>query len=268
VNPLELLFAEPGLEAFDLPSELETFYGGPFGIREPYLVTNFVSTLDGVTAIAAEPRSNRLISGGSEADRFVMGLLRACAGAVLIGSGTLQGSPTSIWTAERAFPPAAAAFAELRRRLGLQPMPELAVLTGSGSIDPGHPALEAGALVLATEAGASRLGDRLPAGADVVVVGEGAVVDPRAAVDHLRARGHVRILSEAGPHVFGSLLAAGLVDEVFLTLSPLLAGRPERGGRLGLVEGRELLPGSSIARKLLSLRRDDSFLFLRYGLRS
>ena len=59
-----------------------------------------------------------MIADGSEADRFVMGLLRACADAVLVGSKTMLASPKGTWRPERVYPPAAEAFAELRRRLG------------------------------------------------------------------------------------------------------------------------------------------------------
>ena len=266
MNQLELLFEAEGLPAFDLPQELETLYGGSFGLASPLLYANFVETLDGVVAIRSEPQSNRLVSGSSDADRFVMGLLRACADVVLLGSGTLCGSPKSVWTAERAYPGAADAFAELRRRLGLAPHPELAVLTASGSLDPGHPALEQGAVVLTTEAGAGRCRSQLPSAVEVVPLGGDATVDLQAAVALLHERGHGSILSEAGPHVFGGLLAAGLVDELFLTVSPLLAGRSEPGVRLGLVEGEELLPERSDPARLLGVRRLGADLFLRYGL--
>jgi len=265
VKPLQLLSEADGLTAFDLPEELESLYGGPFGLDERALYANFVETLDGVVAIRSEPRSNRLVSADSEADRFVMGLLRACADAVLLGSGTLHGSPKSLWTPERAFPPGAELFAELRKRLGLSEQPLLVVLSGAGSLDPAHPALAAGALVLTTEHGAERLDGRLSTSEVVALPGE-TTVDVRAAVSYLDARGLRRILSEAGPHVFGSLLAENLVDEVFLTLSPLLAGRSELGQRLALVEGTELLPEAAVTGELTGLRRHDDHLFLRYRL--
>ncbi len=268
MKPLELLFEAEGLPAFDLPQELETLYGGSFGLEPPLLYANFVETLDGVVAIRSEPLTNRLVSGDSEADRFVMGLLRACADCVLLGSGTLQGSPKSVWTAERAYPDGAHAFAEVRSRLGLPPEPELAVLSASGSLDPAHPALQQGAVVLTTEAGAERCRTQLPSAVEVVPLGGETSVDPQAAVAFLRTRGHRSILSEAGPHVFGALLAAGLVDELFLTVSPLLAGRSELGGRLGLVEGEELLPGRADPARLLGVRLHGAHLFLRYGLSS
>ena len=100
--------------------------------------------------------SSHLIAAGSEPDRFVMGLLRACADAVLVGAGTLRGSPRTRWTAEHAYPPAAPLYAELRRRRGRPPQPTLAVLSGSGRIDPQHPGLGERSLVLTSEQGAAR----------------------------------------------------------------------------------------------------------------
>ena len=263
----EVLAEAEGLPELELPADLRERYGGPLGFEGSRLVANFVSSIDGIVSIPTLPRSNALISGASEADRFVMGLLRAAAGAVLIGSGTLHGSPNALWTAERIYPAAAEAFAELRRRLGLPPAPELVIMTGTGSLNVSHPALEAGAVVLATGAGAERLRGHLPETSTLLELPGGGLVDPPAAVEAVRSRGHSLILSEAGPHVFGSLLAAGLVDELFLTLSPLLAGRSGVASRFGLVEGVDLLPTATVNARLLSLRRDDSQLFLRYELR-
>ena len=268
MNRLELLFEVDGLPRYDLPQELESLYGGPFGIEPPLLYANFVETLDGVVAIRSEPRSNRLVSGGSESDRFVMGLLRACADCVLVGSGTLHGSPSALWTPGRAYPDASESYAELRRRYGLPADPMLAVLTASGNLDPAHPALELGAVVLTTTAGAQRSQRQLPGATEIVVLAGDTAVAPVAAVAALRERGYQSICSEAGPHVFGSLLEAGLVDELFLTVSPLLAGRTELSERLGLVESTELLPERHDQARLLSVRRDSAHLFLRYGLSS
>jgi riboflavin biosynthesis pyrimidine reductase len=99
-------------------------------------------------------------------------------------------------------------------------------------------------------------------------VNEGDWVDLRAALAVLHGRGHSLVLSEAGPTIFGSLLADKLVDELFLTVSPVLAGRLTAGGRLGLVEGVELLPQAHIAGRLMSVGRSESHLFLRYNLQS
>ena len=101
---------------------------------------------------------------------------------------------------------------------------------------------------------------------DVVAVNDGDWVDLRGALAVLRSRGHARVLSEAGPTMFGSLLADRLVDELFLTLSPLVAGRATEP-RLALVEGVELLPDVRVAGSLRSVRRSGAHLLLRYALR-
>jgi len=264
--PLEVLYEADGLPAFDLPDELVRDYGGPFGLAGPRAFANFVSSVDGVTAIPSLPRSNALVAGGSESDRFIMGLLRASADVLVIGSGTMNAAPRSLWTPEQAYPAAGAAFADLRRRLGRPPEVELAILTARGTVDPAHPAFAAGALVFTTDAAAERLTGELPGAATVVSVGPAGEIDLRAVFDVLRSRGHESILSEGGPHVFGSLLEARLVDELFLTVSPLLFGRNAVERRFGLVEGTDLLPGGPVEGRLLGVRRDHSHLFLRYEL--
>ena len=154
-------------------------YGGTLGFEEPRVFANFVSTIDGVVAIPSLPSSNKLIAGGSAADRFVMGLLRACADVLVIGSGTLAASPRSVWTPEQAYPPAAAAFAELRRAA----RPAAAArgrghLRRAGASTPTHPAFAAGAIVLTTDAGAARLAGQLP----------GRARSSRSATDRRRRR--------------------------------------------------------------------------------
>ena len=267
IEPLELLHEEPGLPDFDLPPELRALYTGTLGFDRPSLFVNFVSTIDGVVSIPATPRSNRMIGDDSDPDRFVMALLRACADVVLISSGTLNGSPQGLWNATDAYPPAAAGIAELRRRLGLPPEPAFAVLTASGAIDPQHRALEAGALILTTQRGADVLAGQLREGVEVAALPGEDKVDLAAAVAFLHARDLKAILSEAGPTMLGAMLAVGLADELFLTVSPLLAGRSGSDVRLGLVEGINLLPDTRVAGSLLGVRRHGAHLFLRYGLR-
>ena len=155
------------------------------------------------------------------------------ADVVVVGSGTLRASPTAAWTAAAAFPALGDAFAELRRALGLPPEPGFAVIA------------------------------RTPLPRELrrepIVLDRGL----EAALAELRARGYRRILSEGGPTLFGSLLDAGLLDDLFLTLSPVLAG-----AGLSLVEGVGLLPGRRVAGSLVGVRRDDSHLFLRYAFAS
>lgn len=264
LEPLDVIYEAEDLPAFPLPPELGALYGGTLGFEEPRLFSNFVSTIDGVVSIPSLPRSVQMIGSASTADRFLMALLRSTANALLIGASTFRASREARWTAEGMYPPAAPAFAELRRRLGYGGPPELAVMTAGGELEPTHPALEAGALVLTTDRGAARLRGRLPNASAVQSLG--ATSDPRAAVDLLRARGHRLILSEGGPTLHGALVASGLVDELFLTLSPILAGQSVGSERLALVEGAELLPHSPVGGRLLGVRRDGAHLFLRYEL--
>ena len=264
LTPLELLAERPDLSELDLPAELRRLYGGGLGFPGPRVFANFVETIDGVVAMPDVPRANALISGESEADRFVMGLLRACADAVVIGSGTMLGSPKGTWRPDRVYPPAAAAFADLRGRLGKPERPLVAILTAGGSFDPTHPVLDQGALVLTTESAAPDIRASVPPAAEVVAVNEGDWVDVGAAVACLRDRGHELILSEGGPTLFTSLVAAGAVEELFVTVSPLLAGRAT-ARRLSLADGAELLPDARVGGELLSIRRHGDHLFLRYG---
>jgi riboflavin biosynthesis pyrimidine reductase len=257
---IELLWEEAGLPDRPLPETLRDLYGGRFGFEGPRLYTNFVETIDGVVAIPELEKSNALIADESDDDRFVMGLLRASADVVIVGAGTLLASPKGTWQPEKVYPRAAEGFAALRERWGMPERPAVAVVSTGASLDPSHPVLQ-DAVLLTTAAGADALVDVLP---DVVAVNDGDWVDLRAAVAVLRGRGHGRVLSEAGPHLFGSLLADALVDELFLTLSPVLAGRVIDARRFALVEGAELLPDVRRAPRLASVRRGANHLFLRY----
>jgi riboflavin biosynthesis pyrimidine reductase len=263
VTPLERLYEADGLPTGDVPAELERLYDGSLALEEPRLFANFVATLDGVVAIPSVPESNAVVAGGSRADHFVMGLLRALADVVLIGSGVLRASPEGTWLPEKVYPAAADAFAELRKQRGRPERPEVAVLTGRGSVDPDHPLFASGAVVLTSERGSGHL-EGLPAASTVLALGNDVELAPEAIVGALHDRGHRLILAEAGPHAFGSLVEGGVVDELFLTVSPLLAGDAGPDSRLRLVEAADLLP--PVGLRLLSLRRHEEHLFARYEL--
>jgi len=240
IEPFTVLAEDDDLPRWNVPAEIERLYGR-LGLADECVVANFVESLDGIVAIPGLPRSHAVVSDDSEADRFVLALLRACADIVLVGAGTLAASPKGTWRVDTAYPEAAEAFTELRTARGLPEQPRVAVVTSGRSFTPSHPVLE------------------------VVPVNEGASVDLRAAFAALRERGHGVIVSEAGPTLFGQLVAAELVDELFLTVSPLLAGRA-LAPRLGLVDGIELLPDRRVTGRLQSVRANESHLFLRYAL--
>jgi riboflavin biosynthesis pyrimidine reductase len=249
-----------------VPPDVERVYGR-IGFARRALYANFVSSLDGAVTLGDVQSAGSIISGRNTWDRFLMGLLRACADAVLLGAGTLRATPGHQWTAEHIFPDLAAEFARLRADLGRKPRPRLVLVTASGDIDASHTAVVAGATVVTTAAGARKIDGRLPGSCDVVEIGASGHVDMTAALAAMRERGYDVILTEGGPHVTGELVDAGLLDELFLTLSPLVAGRAGEP-RLGFVAGEEFLPQRHVTSRLLSARRQADFLFLRYSLRA
>jgi riboflavin biosynthesis pyrimidine reductase len=247
-----------------MPADLEKVYGG-IGFAGRVLFSNFVSSLDGVVNLGSSVSAGSLISGRNQADRFLMGLLRACADAVLLGAGTLRATPGHQWTAEHIFPAAAKSFERLRSDLGRKPTPRLVLFTASGNLEISHPAVVAGATIVTTATGAAVLRPRLPASCDLLESGDKAV-DLGDAIAELRLRGYNVLLTEGGPHLMGELIRSELLDEAFLTVSPVIAGRNVEP-RLGMVAGAEFLPSQQLWTRLASARRQGDFLFLRYELR-
>ena len=212
----------------------------------PFVFVSMICTVDGRAA-----RDGRSATLGGEADLEQLLELRAVADAVLIGTGTLraEGYDRLVKRAERRERRVAAGLAEdppaviLSRRFdvpweaGLFQAPEQPVL-----------------VYTSTEAGEP---PDLPAPVEVVRLEVPGLTE--MLVD-LRARGVRALLSEGGPTMHGSLLAAGLVDELFLTITPLITGDEDEpnivaGGRLPEAVGLELA----------SVDRAGSELFLRYG---
>src|SRR2546429_7326224 len=152
------LYEAPNLSEGLLPPQLAELYDGGLAIPEGGVYANFVSSIDGIVALeAGTAPSGGIISGRNEADRFVMGLLRAFAEAVLVGAGTVRAEGgKALWTPEYIFPAAAKAFADLRPALQREETPRLGVVCGSDAFDPSQAALGVGALVLATTAPAKR----------------------------------------------------------------------------------------------------------------
>jgi riboflavin biosynthesis pyrimidine reductase len=263
MKPFEVLYEAADLPAYKLPADLHHLYGG-LGFAKRVVYSNFVASLDGVVTLGAKPFAGSTISAKYPADRFLMGLLRACADAVLIGAGTLRATPGHLWTPAHVYPEMATEFLALRSALGRSTEPLLVVVTASGKLDASHPALIKGAIVMTTTDGARAIGNRLPKTCEVVAPGKR--LDLGEVLAELRSRGLEVILTEGGPHVVGQLIEGRLLDEAFLTVSPVVAGR-KADKRLGMVEGVELLPSHGAWSSLSSVRRHGDYLFLRYQVR-
>lgn len=257
-----------------MPAALSRRYGGelvvPLRKDRPTIVANFVSTLDGVVAFDTDGRSGGgEISGFHEPDRFVMGLLRALSDVVVVGAGTVRAAPDHTWTAGHVHPISAGEFGAWRNDIGLASSPMTIVLTNRGDVPRDHPGLRSSAVpvtILTTEAGAGivrRLGFgpnvaiRTPATADRV-----QPFDILAAAAELGGR---LILCEGGPHILGQFAKAKILDELFLTLAPQLAGRATHRPRLGLIEGTAFDAADAPWAHLRSVHTSGDHLFLRYG---
>src|SRR5438309_6748790 len=128
--PLETLYdvsrgSDPSLplgQSLPLPPELTTLYGRlafPLRSDRPFVMGNFVTTLDGVVSLGVPGQAGGgEISGFNQHDRMVMGLLRSAADAVIVGAGTLRSVPDHFWTAQYIYPPLARAYQTLRTSLG------------------------------------------------------------------------------------------------------------------------------------------------------
>ncbi|MFI9011789.1 pyrimidine reductase family protein [Actinosynnema sp. NPDC053489] len=229
--------------------ELERLYDYPAGLDRPWVQVNFVSSLDGAVSVAG--RSEGL---GNDADRRVFMLGRDLCDVVLVGAGTaLVEGYHGVKAGE--------VRASRRARLGLAPVPPIAVVTGRCSIEPTSTLLTSTAvppIVLTTRAAPRERRDALAAaGADVVVAGEETVAMDLA-LRALDERGLRRVDCEGGPRVFGALIDADLVDVLCVTYSPLLAGGD--AGRIAVGP----LPPSPRSLELESVLHHDSALLLRY----
>lgn len=237
--------AGPDTGAAELLREVRA--GERAGAERPFVFVNMIVTLDGRAAL--DGRTSAL---GDAADLELLLELRAMADAVLIGTGTLraEGYDRLVRSPVRRARRKAAGLAEdplavvLSRTLdlpwkaGLFQAREQPVLAYTVDTAPEPP--------------------DVPAPVDVVRLPQAT---PEAALADLRRRGVRALLCEGGPTLHGALLAAGLVDELFLTLAPLATGE-ETAPRI--VEGGSL-PAPLRFKPRWVVRSGDE-LFLRYGL--
>ena len=223
----------------------------PQGDR-PWVMANMVASTDGATAVAG-------VSGalGGAGDRMVFTALRTIADVILVAAGTANAEcygpartdpVRTAWRAERGRPPVA----------------PIAVMTGSLSVDPRLPLFAGGPeghdgprpLVLTGRGAPPDRRRALHEVAEVIDLGDDRV-DLSAALQELRRRGAEIVLVEGGPALLGQMATADLIDELCLTVSPVLAGG----------DSRRVLHGAEAGIRRLDLDRileQDDELYLRY----
>jgi riboflavin biosynthesis pyrimidine reductase len=236
------------------------------------VISNFVTTLDGVVSLQAQGHAGGAdISGFSVQDRMVMGLLRAIADVVMVGSGTLDADPQHLWTPDGICPELTDDYQRLRKALRKCVTPLNVIVSGSGQIDLRLPVFTSDrvqALVITTTAGANHMCKRkAPRSVEIRAIRSCRGTIPASSI--LDAVGRMnagnRILIEGGPRLLGEFYARRLVDEQFLTLAPQIAGRADGDGRLSLVMGQTFAPRSARWGTLTDVRRGSNHLFLRYA---
>ncbi|MFF0741579.1 pyrimidine reductase family protein [Streptomyces sp. NPDC004111] len=229
--------------------ELAEAYAYPAG-AEVWLRANMVSSLDG--AAQHDGRSQPI---SSDTDMRVFGTLRALADVVVVGAETVR---------LEGYRPARAraAFAERRAAAGQGPAPAIAVVSASLDLDFSLPLFARPLVPTLVLTGATAPLDRIraarEAGAEVLVAGDGARVEMNQAVRALAERGLTRQLTEGGPRLLAQFIADGALDELCLTVSPVLtAGRAQR-----IADG----PGLAVPDRfrLASVLEEAGFLFTQY----
>ncbi|MBT2508715.1 pyrimidine reductase family protein [Streptomyces sp. ISL-98] len=215
-----------------------------------WLRANMVSSLDG--AAQHEGRSQPI---SSDTDMRIFGTLRGLADVVIVGAETVR---------LEGYRPARAreAFAERRAAAGQGPAPAIAVVSAGLNLDFSLPLFTSPLVPTLVLTGAAAPVDRIraarEAGAEVVIAGEGAAVEPPRAVEALAERGLTRLLTEGGPRLLAQFIVADVLDELCLTVSPMLtAGRAQR-----IADG----PGLPVPERfaLASVLEEAGFLFTQY----
>lgn len=274
-----LLDREPQRGQRLLPQSLLELYDGdlqfPAGpVERPYVIANFVSTLDGAASFKLPGQSSgATISGSDAGDRFIMGLLRASVDAVMVGANTIHDtSPAGLWIPPETFPDAKDLYRDYRLNLlHKRGYPLVVVVSGSGRLDLDRAAFQVPdvhMLIVTTATGERELAARgvrnLPSVKVSGLAGIGAI-DPAAILQLLSSQFGIRqLLHEGGPTLFGEFLAMQAVDEFFMTLAPQIAGRLPHTIRPGLVQGVEFPPESAPWFDLLTVKQSAAYLYLRY----
>lgn len=222
----------------------------------PYALLNMISTADGRATLKG--RSGAL---GSQADKEIFHGLRTVVDAVMVGAGTIRAERyRRLVRDERR--------RAIRRRRGLVEEPLACIVSGRLALGSEIPLLaDQDARVAILTSSTASLPEDCRAKIDYIRTTRDGLLDLPGAMSQLCERFGVRtMLCEGGPHLNSQLLADGLVDELFLSLSPTLAGGDATSETLRILSGPELDP--PVALELIGVLEHDSHLFLRYRVTS
>jgi riboflavin-specific deaminase-like protein len=230
----------------------------PGALARPRVLLNMVSTIDGRATIGG--RSGPI---GGRADRDLFHALRTVVDAVMVGAGTARAEHYRRLVREDS-------ARELRRACGLREEPLACIVSGRLAFGEDIPLLADPhalvAILTSSQASLMASGAQIEAHVEYIrAVHEGRLDLPRALVELHERFAINTVLCEGGPHLNAQLLAAGLVDELFLSLAPTLAGGGAAGEALRILAGVDLDP--PIKLELLGALESESHLFLRYGVR-
>ena len=227
-------------------SDLAALYAYPDG---PWLRANMVASADGAAMLEG------LTSGlSSLADRRLFALLRTLADVIVVGAATVRAEKYKPVRQHELWP-------DLRP--GRTPTPPIAVVTTRLDLEPSSPVIDmappsARTIVITTAQAPADRRAALQERADIIVAGQ-ETVDLKAAVAALAERGHRRMLTEGGPRLLAQIATAGLLDELCLTIGPLLAGP----GADRILAGQQ--PAAATQPLTLAhVLEDNGFLFCRY----
>lgn len=242
---LDRLFPRPGqIEAAEAVAHLDLRSRAPAG--RPYVVLNMVATLDGKAAVDGTTRGL-----GGDTDRELFHTLRTQADAILVGAGTARDERygRAVKDPERR---------AAREREGLEPEPLVVIVSSRLNLPPDLPLLqEPGARVVIATSSPDELEGTT---ADITYIRAGD--DLPVLLARLREEHGVRsVLCEGGPTLNAHLVAAGLVDELFMSIDPTIVGGADA---LTIVAGRQL--HQPVKAELLSLLHGEDGLYGRWRL--
>lgn len=189
----------------------------------PWVAVNMATTADGATALSGRSRGI-----GGPGDRAVFHALRSAADVVLVGAGTARAEnygPVQVPDEHRA----------ARAAAGRPGPARLAVVTASGSLDPGARMFAEAVeppLIYTVEQAPAPVRDALAEVAEVVVAGTDTV-DPARMLDDLAARSVRCVVCEGGPKLNATLIESDVIDEWCWTIGPLLVGGDSHRGSVG-----------------------------------